>query len=261
MQELTLILIRFGFLAMLWIFVLGAISVIRSDMFGARVEAPRRSQPPEQRASQKASQVPQARQDPARRAQQGRRSSTAPTPAVGRRSTRRRSSSAAAPTPRSASTTTTSPPATPASAPPTALVRRGPRLHERHLHRHPATHPGHRGPARHAGPRRQDDPRAEEVARAIRTDAPPGRERALRCCGTAALSPTRSASAPQGEPGLRLRQRHPAGHRRRRRRRGVRRRRQRDRRAAAAPARRRPAHETARAPATAGSEPSAATRC
>ena len=38
MQELTLVLIRFAYLAILWIFVLGAISVIRSDMFGARVE-------------------------------------------------------------------------------------------------------------------------------------------------------------------------------------------------------------------------------
>jgi pSer/pThr/pTyr-binding forkhead associated (FHA) protein len=37
-QELTLVLIRFAYLAILWIFVLGAISVIRSDMFGARVE-------------------------------------------------------------------------------------------------------------------------------------------------------------------------------------------------------------------------------
>ena len=39
MQELTLMLIRFAYLAILWIFVLGAISVIRSDMFGARVDA------------------------------------------------------------------------------------------------------------------------------------------------------------------------------------------------------------------------------
>ncbi len=37
MSELTLMLIRFGYLAVLWIFVLSAISVIRSDMFGARV--------------------------------------------------------------------------------------------------------------------------------------------------------------------------------------------------------------------------------
>jgi pSer/pThr/pTyr-binding forkhead associated (FHA) protein len=37
MSELTLFLIRIAYLAILWIFVLGAISVIRSDMFGARV--------------------------------------------------------------------------------------------------------------------------------------------------------------------------------------------------------------------------------
>ncbi|MCW2782016.1 MAG: Forkhead-associated protein [Marmoricola sp.] len=40
MSELTLVLIRFAFLAILWIFVLSAISVIRSDMFGARVPRP-----------------------------------------------------------------------------------------------------------------------------------------------------------------------------------------------------------------------------
>ena len=37
MSELTLFLIRLSYLAILWIFVLSAISVIRSDMFGARV--------------------------------------------------------------------------------------------------------------------------------------------------------------------------------------------------------------------------------
>lgn len=37
MSELTLFLIKVGYLAILWIFVLSAISVIRSDMFGARV--------------------------------------------------------------------------------------------------------------------------------------------------------------------------------------------------------------------------------
>ncbi len=37
MSELTLFLVRVGYLAILWIFVLSAISVIRSDMFGARV--------------------------------------------------------------------------------------------------------------------------------------------------------------------------------------------------------------------------------
>ncbi|GAA1477467.1 FHA domain-containing protein [Nocardioides aestuarii] len=37
MSELTLFLIRVAYLAILWIFVLSAISVVRSDMFGARV--------------------------------------------------------------------------------------------------------------------------------------------------------------------------------------------------------------------------------
>ena len=41
MSELTLFLIRIAYLAILWIFVLSAISVIRSDMFGARVPEPR----------------------------------------------------------------------------------------------------------------------------------------------------------------------------------------------------------------------------
>ncbi|WP_110180876.1 FHA domain-containing protein FhaB/FipA [Nocardioides solisilvae] len=45
MSELTLFLIRFAYLAVLWIFVLSAISVIRSDMFGARI--------PEARAARK----------------------------------------------------------------------------------------------------------------------------------------------------------------------------------------------------------------
>jgi len=36
-SELTLFLVRIAYLAILWIFVLSAISVIRSDMFGARV--------------------------------------------------------------------------------------------------------------------------------------------------------------------------------------------------------------------------------
>ena len=52
MSELTLVLIRFAYLAILWIFVLSAISVIRSDMFGARVETTPRS---ERRAQRQAS--------------------------------------------------------------------------------------------------------------------------------------------------------------------------------------------------------------
>lgn len=39
MSDLTLFLVRIAYLALLWAFVLSAISVIRSDLFGARVPA------------------------------------------------------------------------------------------------------------------------------------------------------------------------------------------------------------------------------
>ena len=39
MSELTLTLIKLAFLAVLWIFVLSAVSVIRSDIFGTRAPA------------------------------------------------------------------------------------------------------------------------------------------------------------------------------------------------------------------------------
>ncbi|TYL54985.1 FHA domain-containing protein [Nocardioides sp. BGMRC 2183] len=45
MSELTLFLVRIAYLAILWIFVLSAISVIRSDMFGARVPTPAAAPP------------------------------------------------------------------------------------------------------------------------------------------------------------------------------------------------------------------------
>lgn len=50
MTELTLTLIKLGFLAVLWLFVLSAVSVIRSDIFGAKVESPRAPKTPKQRA-------------------------------------------------------------------------------------------------------------------------------------------------------------------------------------------------------------------
>ena len=55
MSELTLFLIRIAYLAILWIFVLSAISVIRSDMFGARVPEGARTVPgnPNQKAPPK----------------------------------------------------------------------------------------------------------------------------------------------------------------------------------------------------------------
>jgi pSer/pThr/pTyr-binding forkhead associated (FHA) protein len=59
MSELTLFLIRFAYLAILWIFVLSAISVIRSDMFGARVADGTRAERPNGR--QKAAKPPTRR--------------------------------------------------------------------------------------------------------------------------------------------------------------------------------------------------------
>ncbi|MFI1091701.1 FHA domain-containing protein [Streptomyces sp. NPDC020917] len=55
MSELTLTVMRLGFLAVLWLFVIVAVQVIRSDLFGTRVtqRAARRgdtgSRPPQQR--------------------------------------------------------------------------------------------------------------------------------------------------------------------------------------------------------------------
>lgn len=56
MSELTLFLIRFAYLAILWIFVLSALSVIRTDMFGARM--PAGSQPRAERKPAKAAKAP-----------------------------------------------------------------------------------------------------------------------------------------------------------------------------------------------------------
>ena len=62
MSELTLVLIRFAYLAILWIFVLSCISVIRSDMFGARL--PR--QAGTSRAQARQERRPKQRSKPAR---------------------------------------------------------------------------------------------------------------------------------------------------------------------------------------------------
>ncbi|MER7210589.1 FHA domain-containing protein [Streptosporangium sp. NPDC000239] len=40
MSELTLLLIRLAFLAVLWFFVIAAVGVIRTDLFGSRAGAP-----------------------------------------------------------------------------------------------------------------------------------------------------------------------------------------------------------------------------
>ena len=53
MSELTLMLIRFAYLAILCIFVLSAIAVVRSDMFGARSETTPRAERREQKRAAK----------------------------------------------------------------------------------------------------------------------------------------------------------------------------------------------------------------
>ncbi len=65
MSALTLVLIRFAYLAILWIFVLSCISVIRSDMFGARVARQPASQTrSERRARKRSKPTRQRRGDP-----------------------------------------------------------------------------------------------------------------------------------------------------------------------------------------------------
>ena len=54
MSELTLTLIKLGFLAVLWLFVLSAVSVIRSDIFGTKApSAPRPAKSKKQKAPAK----------------------------------------------------------------------------------------------------------------------------------------------------------------------------------------------------------------
>ena len=114
MSELTLFLIRLAYLAILWIFVLSAISVIRSDMFGARAPAPGRAG---SRATGK----------PRRAASRRRSGAGSPTHVLvvdGANAGERADLDAGAdpdrprPDARSGSTTTTSPPGTPGSPPP-----------------------------------------------------------------------------------------------------------------------------------------------
>ncbi|MGW7523451.1 FHA domain-containing protein FhaB/FipA [Streptomyces sp. NPDC054783] len=68
MSELTLTVMRLGFLAVLWLFVIVAVQVIRSDLFGTRVtqrgsrrEAGRAQQQGRQQAARQQSAPPQQR--------------------------------------------------------------------------------------------------------------------------------------------------------------------------------------------------------
>ncbi|GGT20957.1 FHA domain-containing protein FhaB/FipA [Streptomyces purpureus] len=69
MSELTLTVMRLGFLAVLWLFVIVAVQVIRSDLFGTRVTqrgSRRQDTRPQQNARQAAPATP-----PQQRGQQG----------------------------------------------------------------------------------------------------------------------------------------------------------------------------------------------
>ncbi len=64
MSELTLTLIKLAFLAVLWLFVLSAVSVIRSDIFGTR--APVQARPAKTKAKSKPTTKPRKPRKPAR---------------------------------------------------------------------------------------------------------------------------------------------------------------------------------------------------
>jgi len=76
MSELTLTVMRLGFLAVLWLFVIVAVQVIRSDLFGTRVtqRGARREAGRAQQAQRQA--PPQQRQQPAAGGRQRRNSPT-----------------------------------------------------------------------------------------------------------------------------------------------------------------------------------------
>ena len=78
MSELTLTVMRLGFLAVLWLFVIVAVQVIRSDLFGTRVtqRAARRNE------GQRPQQRPSSRQQGGRRGGGGGRGRNAPTKLV-----------------------------------------------------------------------------------------------------------------------------------------------------------------------------------
>lgn len=79
MSELTLTVMRLGFLAVLWLFVIVAVQVIRSDLFGTRVTqrgSRREAARPQQAGRQQA--PPQQRQQPSG----GRRGRNAPSKLV-----------------------------------------------------------------------------------------------------------------------------------------------------------------------------------
>jgi hypothetical protein len=70
MNALTLTLIRLGFLAVLWLFVIAAVGVVRTDLFGSAVQARRQRRQRRQRAAARPRQAPPPR--PASKSRSGR---------------------------------------------------------------------------------------------------------------------------------------------------------------------------------------------
>ena len=138
MSELTLFLIRLAYLAILWIFVLSAISVIRSDMFGARVpEAARADGGRRPKAPKAAKPPPKRRGSPTHvlvveGANAGERAELDAGADPDRPRHRRRDP---------ARRRLRLHPARPDRRLRRPVVRRGPRLHQRHLHRHASGSP------------------------------------------------------------------------------------------------------------------------
>lgn len=77
MSELTLTVMRLGFLAVLWLFVIVTVQVIRSDLFGTRV-----TQRAARRGAASADRPPARRQQPPPQRQQSRQRRGAPTKLV-----------------------------------------------------------------------------------------------------------------------------------------------------------------------------------
>ena len=161
MSELTLFLIRVAYLAILWIFVLSAISVIRSDMFGARVpEAARGAAPARKAEARREAAEPSAAAAPAtswspRARNVGERAELDQAPIlIGR------GSDAAI---RLDDDYVSTRHARIAASGDQWFVEDLGSTNGTYIGTRP-DHPAHHHHARHPGPHRQDDPRAEEVA-------------------------------------------------------------------------------------------------
>ncbi|MGV8979254.1 MAG: FHA domain-containing protein FhaB/FipA [Cellulomonas sp.] len=79
MSELTITLLRLGYLVLLWVFVLSAISVLRRDLYGTKIVA-RRGTTPLPRARGTAAGAPSAEQPAPQAGGRGSRAARAATP-------------------------------------------------------------------------------------------------------------------------------------------------------------------------------------